>query len=82
MAGGAAVAALLGPRLVRDESTGRINDSPPWPVLAHQGGAGAALGARGAKADGSGSDKGRGKKGRGKKLPKRPDGEVGEEGRP
>ncbi|KAI8473049.1 MAG: hypothetical protein J3K34DRAFT_412041 [Monoraphidium minutum] len=79
MLGGAALAAVLGPRLVRDTATGRLVDSPPWPLFAHQGAA-AALGARGS---GGGEDKGRGRGGaRGKKLPRRPDGGTGGDARP
>jgi hypothetical protein len=43
MVGGAIVAWALGPRLVRDPSTGRVADSPPVPVFAN--GPGSGLGA-------------------------------------
>lgn len=66
MVGGAAVAWALGPNLVRDVATGRITDSPPLPLMAHQSGTGlsAALGPRlgsmgDAAGDSSGSSTGR-----------------------
>jgi membrane associated rhomboid family serine protease len=36
LAGGALVTWLLGPRLVRDPTTGLIVDKPPLPLLAHK----------------------------------------------
>jgi hypothetical protein len=81
MVGGAAVAALLGPRLVRDEASGGITDSPPWPVLAQQGGVGAALGARAAKPEGKGEGRPPQRKS-GKRLPRRPHDKSGLDERP
>lgn len=77
MAGGAAVAWLLGPRFVRDSTTGRVQDQPPWPLLAHSQQPGGVVGATirgllvaGQPGEGEGGKgrKGKGGKGRDKKL--------------
>jgi hypothetical protein len=75
MAGGALVAWAVGPRLVRDEASGRLLDSPPLPWLAMPAPPSGLRNALGKQAEAEDGGRGRRKKKRGEEgdpLPDRP----------
>ncbi|GBF97681.1 rhomboid protease [Raphidocelis subcapitata] len=75
MVGGAVVAWALGPRLVRDEASGRLLDAPPLPWLAMPAPPSGLRSALGKQADGESGGRARRKKKRGEEgdpLPDRP----------